>query len=153
MQMDTTRRKQLTEELLARIPTDRAKHGPLGRDELQTFLTDELPLDAPETATLLKDLESAGIVRLQAEPGKFLEIRDPNTVGAARLIRNFCARYYGEVSPLVEKKMLQAVIKRHGARHDLDAPGVQATLKDLESAGLIRLMGSDHSYIKMLGLP
>ena len=151
--MDTTRRKQLTEELLARIPTDRAKGGPLGRDELQNFLTDELPLDSPETSTILKELESAGIVRIQSEPGKFLEVRDPNSVGAARLIRSFCTRYYGEVSPLVEKKMLQAVIKRHGARHDLDAPGVQATLKDLEADGLIRLMGSDHSYIKMLGLP
>ena len=67
------------------------------------------------------------------------------------IIRSFCSRHYGEVSPLVSKKYTAALMRRHQQDLDMAAPEVQDALRQLEAEGLIRVLGRDDAYFKMLG--
>lgn len=150
MEMET-HVKKFADQFLARISGSRAKRGPLTRAEVSHLLSPDYSLETADTHSALRDLEKSGLLKVGSSDSDFLKISDLQAVGAMRLIRAFCARYYGEVSPCVDRKMIQAVLNRHGANYDLDSEEVQGCLKELESQGLIRLVGKDHFYLKMLG--
>ena len=145
--------KKFAEHFLSRIPGSRARLGPISKSEVGQLLSPDYTLDNPQTLNALKILEDQGLVKMGGNEELFLKITDPKSVGASRLIMNFCARHYGDVSPLVDRKMLQAVLRRHGAGFEIDSQEVQNCLKELETDGLIRIMGKENSYIKMLGTP
>jgi hypothetical protein len=139
--MDTTIRKRITAQL---GPRRRCQNGPFRITELGFD-----PADSNVTQTL-QDLVQEGVISWQ--PGsQELAVKKPETVGAMDLVRNFCRKNFGNVSPLVDRDMASAILKRHGANYSLDCPDVRADLEALAQEGYLRVLDNDRAFFKMLG--
>jgi hypothetical protein len=139
------------EKLLASIVLPETGTVALDRGQLQKLVGDGVDFDQLGFLEALAALQVEGIIRVHGAPWVRIEVIDRRRVGPQRLIRNFCARHYGQVSPLIDRKFTQAILHRHGAAHDLDSAAVQAELKRLADEGLIKIVGREDAYIKMLG--
>lgn len=142
---------QLNETFLCRLSKTRVPTDAGSLNALKTALLHDLNIDDETFAAVLSTAQSEKIIAVHQDKKPILTIKDEKSTGVQRLIRKFCKRYYGEVSPLIERKTIQAVLKRHGANFDLDAPEVRAELQVLEDEGLIRVIDRGDSFLKLLG--
>jgi len=82
----------------------------------------------PEDASfgeLINELKSQKIAEISDRHPHLVRIIDPKQVGPQRLIRRFCARQYGRSSPLIDRKMTQAILNRNGAHENLPRCRIQ----------------------------
>jgi hypothetical protein len=134
------------EEVLSKlISSPSAESRPLASLQLSLQPSDE------SFSQLAKELKLQKLAEISDEPPHLIRVLDPKQVGPQRLIRRFCARQYGRSSPLIDRKMTQAILNRNGANHDLENPLVQQQLQSLADEGLIRILGREEAYIKILG--
>jgi hypothetical protein len=121
------------------------------RAQLVQVLGPDVSLDDEDLLKGLVSLAGEGVVRPVGRPLEALEVLDRRKFGPQRLIRGFCARHYGQVSPLIDRKFTQAILRRHGADHSLESESVQKELEQLVDEGLIKILGREDAYLKMLG--
>ncbi len=143
--------EKLNETFLCRLTNQRlaGNIGDLG--SLKARLISDVAVNDEEFTQMLLTAQEKKIIQVQLAPAVSIKITDKKETGVQRLMRKFCKRYYGEVSPLIDRKTIQAVLRRYGADFDLDHPDVIAELKVLEDEGLIRLILKDHGFLKLLG--
>jgi hypothetical protein len=149
--METLHSEQLSETILCRLTKDRIPPAVSDLTALRQHLVHDLNIDDATFASAVAELQSKRILHVQQDGSPFLAITDEKSTGVQRLMRKFCKRYYGEVSPLIDRKTIQAVLKRHGADFDIDAPEVRSELLALEEEGLIRIVDRDDAFLKLLG--
>lgn len=149
--MDQNTADQISETILCRVTKGRLNSCISDLGSLKSQLMADLPINDQDLAKILSNAQSKRIIKIQNDADPFVSITDETATGVQRLIRKFCKRYYGEVSPLIDRKTIQAVLNRHGADFSLDDQAVVADLRLLEKDGLIRMIGKDEGYLKLLG--
>lgn len=149
--MEQNTADQMSETILCRVTKSRLNASISDLESLKSQLMADLQINDLDLAKILSNAQSKRIIKIQNDADPFVSITDESATGVQRLIRKFCKRYYGEVSPLIDRKTIQAVLNRHGADFSLDDQAVQSDLRVLEKEGLIRLIGKDECYLKLLG--
>lgn len=143
--------EKLSETFLSRLTNQRLAGNIGDISTLKARLISDVAIDDEEFKKLLLTAQEKKIIKVKLAPAVSIKITDKKETGVQRLMRKFCKRYYGEVSPLIDRKTIQAVLRRYGADFDLDNPEVIAELRVLEDEGLIRLIEKDHGFLKLLG--
>jgi hypothetical protein len=143
--------EKLSETFLCRLTNQRIDGNVGDISALKARLISDVEIDDEEFTKLLLTAQEKKIIKVELAPAVSIKITDKKETGVQRLMRKFCKRYYGEVSPLIDRKTIQAVLRRYGADFDLDNPEVIAELRVLEDEGLIRLIQKDHGFLKLLG--
>ena len=149
--MDQNSSEHLSEAILCRMTKSRLSQDISDINSLKNHLIKDLTVEDDELTNVLTMAQEKRIISIQNDAAPFVKITNEKATGVQRLMRKFCKRYYGEISPLIDKKTIQAVLKRHGANFDLSDQEVISELKALEVEGLIRLMNKEEAFLKLLG--